>query len=197
MRPRKPKAAWPGRSLAVRVVRRFRRNENGATAIEFAFAVTPFLMLVFGIIGITLYYLTETVLDQALTKSVRQIRTGESLTRSGGELTVQALKSQICASSAGLLDCSKLVVHVDTAPNWGTFVPTECVTDDKLTTPAMQDSDYVSKRAGRADNNVVVTVCYPWKLWAKLPYIGAGNIQNGSYRLVQAMIAFKSERYED
>lgn len=197
MRPRNLAAIWSRRALAARLLRPFRRDDSGAVAIEFAFTVAPFLGLVFGVCGITLYYLAETVLDQALTKSVRQIRTGESLSTPTGELTVQGLKTKICGASAGIIDCSKLVVHVDQASNWATFVPTECITDDKLTTPALTDSDFVSKGAGRADNNVVVTVCYPWKLWAKLPYIGTGNIENGSYRLVQAMIAFKSERYED
>ena len=61
-----------------RWLRRFHADTSGATAIEFAFVIGPFLMLLFGITAISLFYYTETVLEQSLISAVRQVRTGQS-----------------------------------------------------------------------------------------------------------------------
>lgn len=178
-------------------LRRYVRNRDGATAIEFALVFTPFLALVFGIIGVSLFYFTETILDQALNAATRQIRTGQNHATPSGELTVGKLKTQICDRSAGLIKCDKLTVVISNKAAWSDFTSLPSCTDANSTVVPSnyQDSESVATGAGGRERVVLVLACYPWELLASVPYIGLGNVNGGSSQLIQALAAFKSEPY--
>lgn len=177
-------------------LRGFGRNRSGATAIEFAIVLTPFLMLVFGIIGVGLFYFTETVLDQAVTSSGRQIRTGMSHQTATGELKIGDLKKEICSRSAGLIDCAKLSLQIESEDNWADVSIPAC-TNSAGTVVASNyaDTDAVSAGAGGRDRIVIVVACYPWQLMASIPYLKLGNVNSGSAQLISSVLAFKSEPY--
>ena len=48
--------------------------------------------------------------------------------------------------------------------------------------------------AGGASSVVLVTVCYPWSFGGSLPFIGLGNLNDGSL-LIQASVAFRTEPF--
>lgn len=180
-----------------RVVRRFGPAREGATAIEFAMVVTPFLMLVFGVIGVGLFFFTETVLDQALNASSRQIRTGQSRQTATGELTVKNLKNDICGRTAGLISCDKLSLVIESEDTWDEVATIRSCTN---TSGAVVGSNYadaipVSTGAGGRERVVIIVACYPWELLASIPYLGLGNVNDGKAQLIQAVMAFKSEPY--
>ena len=56
----------------------FWRDERGFTAVEFAMVAMPFLMLLFGTIGIGLFFFTTFSLENAVEQASRQIRTGQA-----------------------------------------------------------------------------------------------------------------------
>lgn len=175
----------------------FGRDRSGATAIEFAIVITPFLMLVFAVIGVGLVYFTETVLDQSLATATRQIRTGQSLKTATGELTVGNLKNEICTRSGGLISCSKLSLIISSADSWdkvGT-IPTCTNTAGSVVSSNYGDTDNVSTGAGGRERVVIVVACYPWELLASLPYMRLGNVNGGAAHLLQSVQAFKSEPY--
>ncbi|MBO9559032.1 MAG: pilus assembly protein [Caulobacter sp.] len=60
------------------LLRRFAREDDGATAVEFAFVSIPFLLLVFGIIELGIAFLVSMSLENALMNVDRKIRTGDS-----------------------------------------------------------------------------------------------------------------------
>lgn len=60
------------------LLRRFARDDDGSTAIEFAFVSIPFLLLVFGIIELGIAFLVSMSLENALIMADRKIRTGDA-----------------------------------------------------------------------------------------------------------------------
>ena len=181
-----------------RVIRRFGPAREGATAIEFALVVTPFLMLVFGVIGVGLFFFTETVLDQALSASSRQIRTGQSRQTATGELTVGNLKKDVCGRTAGLISCEKLSLIIESRDNWEPKTP--AIPSCTNASGSVIGSNYgdaipVSTGAGGREKIVIIVACYPWELLASIPYLGLGNVNDGKAQLIQSVMAFKSEPY--
>ena len=64
------------RTILERVVH-FRRNQRGATAIEFAILAVPFVMLTFAILESTISFTAQQVISNSTDKLARQIRTGQ------------------------------------------------------------------------------------------------------------------------
>ena len=178
-----------------RVIRRFGPAREGATAIEFALVVTPFLMLVFGVIGVGLFFFTETVLDQAVSASSRQIRTGQSRQTATGELTVGNLKKEVCGRTAGLISCAKLSLIIESKDSWEKIKVPTCTTDGSVTASNYADDIPVSTGAGGREMIVIIVACYPWELLASIPYLGLGNVNDSKAQLIQSVMAFKSEPY--
>lgn len=100
----------------LRLLNRFRRNQDGATAVEFAMISVPFLMLLAAIIETAMMFWTSQVLEESVSQTSRRLLTGEALTRYTGNAAANtaAFKNDICANSPGLVDCSKLVIDVRT-----------------------------------------------------------------------------------
>lgn len=175
------------------LLRRYRSDANGTTAIEFGMVGLPFIMLLLGIVAISLYFVTEAMLDQAL-KVSRQIKTGASIKATQ---TIGQIREEICSNTAGFIDCTKLKLHIQSPTNWTSFVATSCVTNDALTVPAAQLSDKVCKWAGGSNAPVVLTACYPWDLWTKIPFIGTGDVNGGASKVIQSVYVFKSEPFSE
>lgn len=175
----------------------FGRDRRGTTAIEFGFVITPFLMLLFGVMGVGLFYFTETVLDQALQTASRQIRTGESHQLAGGELTVGNFRKEICSRSGGLIDCAKLSIIIDNKNSWTELKALPSCTDNKsvVVGSSYQDTDNVSSGAGGRSKVVVIVTCYPWTMAVNFPFLQLGNVNDGSARLIQSATIFESEPY--
>lgn len=178
-------------------VRVFGRDRRGTTAIEMAFVFTPFLMLLFGIMGVGLFYFTETVLDQALTAASRQIRTGESQSTPTGAMTVGNFRTEICSQTAGLIDCSKLSIIIDNKADWNDVSSIPSCVDNNGAVVGSKFSDATSVASGAGGRSAIVTIvlCYPWALAGNFPFLNLGNVNGGSARLIQSALVFRSEPY--
>jgi hypothetical protein len=171
------------------LARRWRRDASGTTAIEFAFVAGPFLLLLFGIMGVGLFFFTTFALENAVERTGRLIRTGQ--VQQGG-MTAQQFKEKVCELTPGFVDCvNKLRVNVLNFPDSeaiGSDVMAQCLdSDDNL-------SDETSFEPGEADQVVLIWVCYEWSLASKIPYLNLGDMGNGS-RLIQAATTFRTEPY--
>ena len=56
---------------------RWRRDNSGATAVEFAIIALPFMLLMFGIMTVCLYFFTNFSLENAAWAAARSVRTGQ------------------------------------------------------------------------------------------------------------------------
>jgi Flp pilus assembly protein TadG len=192
--------------------RRMARNEDGVTAIEFAMVGMPFFMMLFGIMGVGLYFFSVFNLENALEQASRKLRTGEA--QAAGKTKTAAeqqadFKTSVCGLVAPFLDCDgKLrvqVVNVTTrataaaaaVPPTPVQLPTVATCREKLT-PTSDDTLIATARtsfdAVDKSETVVVTLCYQMDLLQSIPFIKLGNMPDGSMML-QAAIVFKAEPF--
>ncbi|MGL1590454.1 TadE/TadG family type IV pilus assembly protein, partial [Vibrio parahaemolyticus] len=61
-----------------RIVRRFKRDDKGSTAIEFAFVIGPFLFLIFATIEVAMVFFASQLLETATADAARLILTGQA-----------------------------------------------------------------------------------------------------------------------
>ncbi len=73
--------------------RRFAKNEQGATAIEFVMLALPFTLLIFAILETCISFAGQQILSNATDKIARQIRTGQL---KAAVLTETRLRTEIC-----------------------------------------------------------------------------------------------------
>ena len=150
----------------------------------------PFLMLLFGIIGVGLYFFTAFALENALERAARLIRTGEAQKTA---MTDVQFKAKICEYAPTFADCqNKLLVNVrsyaepDLTP---VVTQNECLTNGTLT-------NVTTYSPGTASQVVLVTLCFEWEFSKILPFINLGNMNGGS-RLIQAATVFRTEPYQN
>lgn len=197
-----------GRTLAR--TRRFglkiRRNEDGATAVEFAIVALPFFLLLFGVMSVCHLFFWIFTSENAVWTASRDMRTGAFQTvASGGTVTGSpyngktgdALKTefrnQICLKTVNPVDCNNnSIVLVQSTAGFSTIADPNCKTNTNALvsdTAAMAAFD-----AGSSSSTVLVTLCYAWGFGGKLPFFKIGTLSNGAF-LIQASAAFRTEPY--
>lgn len=180
-----PVAKRPGDLLS-----RWRADSRGATAVEFAMVALPFLMMLFGIIGVGLYFFTVFTMENAVEQASRLLRTGQA--QQAGYTAAQ-FKSKVCEFVPGFVDCSsKLRVNVLSYPD--TTIPVNTL--PRCLSEAGDLSGATTFDPGAASSVVLVWVCYEWELANKIPFLRLGDMANGS-ALIQATTVFRSEPYDN
>lgn len=181
-----PEAKLPARS---RGLRRWCVDERGATAVEFAMVITPFMFLLFGIIAIGLYFFTVFTLENAVEQASRQIRTGQA--QQAG-VTAAQFKTALCSYLPGNMACDgSLQVNVQNYPNSASITAASL---PKCLNTAGSLSGATTYTPGGANVIVLVWVCYEWTLAGKIPLLRLGDMANGS-ALIQATTTFRTEPY--
>lgn len=173
---------------------RWRRDESGATAIEFAFVALPFFMFVIGLLGLGLYFMTSTALEHGVQSAARKVRTGQAENES---MTVRAFKDAVCTASAPVIDCAKLSVLVQHATDWSGISPRSCTDSKGAMVGSTGDSgEMISKYSGTADEVVLVTLCYRWDLARSFKFLKLDGGNGTGAAIIQAATAFKNEPYK-
>ena len=185
-----------GLSLLCRQARRrarrqfdnLRRDDSGATAIEFAMVSMPFLALLFGIIAVGLFFFTTFSLENAIEQASRPLRTGEAQTAG---MTKDQFKTNVCNNVPAYVDCAgKLRINVQKYDLGDIIVAPACVdAGGALVQPAA-----TAFAPGAANQIMLVTACLEWELAGKIPFLTLSSMGNGS-ALIQASTTFKIEPY--
>ncbi len=166
---------------------RFTGDERATTIVEFALLATPFFMLIFGIFEIGLIFLVSTTLENAITASGRQIRTGE-LQAAG--TSASQFKTSICNNMSWLgSNCtSNLNVDVRTYASFAGVSPPNPVVNGAVNPAAMTFTP------GNSGDIVVVRAYYTWSVITPLLNPTLVNLA-GNKHLITATIAFRNEPY--
>jgi Flp pilus assembly pilin Flp len=168
---------------------RLRRDTRGVTAIEFAMVVGPFLTLLFGIIGVGLFFFTTFSLENAVEQAARLLRTGQAQEEG---FTAAQFKTKVCELVPSHINCGEKVrvnvMSFQDAGDIGDDSLPNCLKGDKTLSDA---TEYVP---GGPSQIVVVWACYEWELSSKIPFLDLGNMAGGS-RLIQATSVLRSEPY--
>jgi Flp pilus assembly protein TadG len=180
----------PWRNSIARQLARWRSDQAGVTAVEFGMVITPFLMLLFGIVAIGLFFFTTFSLENAVEQAARLIRTGQAQT---ANMTTEQFKAEVCSHAPSYVDCDgKLRVSVQKFNEWTQITPEntpKCLdSGGNLSSTATYDAPVANEVA-------LVWVCYEWDMVKDIPFLNLGNMSNGA-RLIQAATTFRVEPYE-
>ncbi len=183
---RRTLAAGLCRLLPSRLARRFVREEDGATAVEFGLVIVPFLALLFAIMETAFVFFAGQTLEAATADSSRLIMTGQAQT---AKFSKAEFKTQVCNRIYGLFDCAN-GIHID-VKSYGSSapsVPPSPVTNGQLNTANM------TYNTGGPGDIVVVSLYYEWPVYVTLLGNNLSNL-NGSKRLLTATAVFRNEPY--
>jgi len=183
--------------LSIRLANRFRKNEEGATAIEFAIVALPFLVLLFGILELAVVFFVNSALVHATSEAGRSIRTG-NFQACGGEDQFKAL---ICDHMDGIANCWKNV-RVDVVQ--GNSFKTIAIPD--LPDPLPLDPDQTGQNAipqtpnGQFDANaagdqLVVRAVFYYRLSLPPLMTRLDKPRGSGARTLTALTAFRNEPF--
>jgi len=167
--------------------RRFRRDRDGATAVEFAIVAAPFFLLTTAVLEAALFFFAQTIIEDGLLTAARDIRTGQFQNAS---MTESDLKDVICDRASVVANCTKIEVEVRTFGSFGA-----ANFDIPLDGDGNLDSDALDFDVGGPSEVVMVRVFYPYQLY--FPNFFSGGLANlpGNKRLIASATAFRTEPY--
>ena len=181
---------------------RFRKDEGGATAVEFGLVALPFFAMLFGIMGVCQMFFSMFTLENAVWTAARGLRTGAVQTgQSGspyagltGSSLYTAFKQQICNNAVNATDCmANSSVIIQTSSTFNSIAAPNC---RNATNGIVADAAAMAAfNPGSASQVVLVTHCYSWKFGAKLSFLPMSNTLSDGGVLIQSSAALRSEPY--
>ena len=168
-------------------IRRWRKREEGAAAVEFALVASAFMWVFVGIAELGLMMLASGGLEDGVDKVARLIRTGQADQQG---LSAAHMRDVICKQVVLKTSCkSALVLDVRSFPDFASV---------KLPTPSTDSKGNVklssAYQIGGPRRVVVVRAFYPWKFITPL----IGNLMHavkGRVFVLNAATAFRTEPY--
>lgn len=175
-----------------RCLKRYKRNDDGATAVEFALLAVPFLMILFAIVELAVVFFLNSSLTHSMNESARDVRTGEFQGTCGG---ADEFKARVC-DKLSIGSCGNLRIDVVSSPS-GRFqpnlLPPTPTTEDPANpgNPDRQPDQYMQTQARAV---VVVRAQYYHKL-AFPGWMTRLSNQPGNYRMLSTSTAFRNEPF--
>lgn len=168
------------------ILRRFRTDASGATAIEFGIVAAPFFLLMLALIEVSLVFFATFTLENAVDQAGRMIRTGQVQEQGFSETQ---FKQSVCDNVSVIFDCiAELKLDVQKFNSFsGVDLASPIGSDGEL-------RDDFTFDAGAAGDVVVVRAFYEWDLIASFPG-GLGNLPGGG-RLLVATTTFRNEPFD-
>ena len=169
---RSPRRSWAARS--------FRRDEQGATAVEFAFVAPVLFFALLSLVEIGMLGMMMMSVDAAVLDAARRIRTG----RDDAASSAQAFEDQICSHiGGGLTTCrNRLIISVK---KYAKFSDANAV--------AAQAPDGTFNTGGAGDI-IIVKANYTWPLLT--PFLGNLERTGPTNVVIPARAAFKNEPFD-
>lgn len=194
------------------IKKRFKRDANGTSTVEFALLIIPFFACLFAIIEIGLVFFAGQALETAVGDASRLIMTGQAQAYSSSDF-----KNQICwnppadpnapqpPSPPGaakalttLFDCTKIQVDVQVLGAFSsTSMAPPTAIDPNTGLPTANGSAYTSNftySVGTPCSIMAVRVVYEWPTFVRYLGLDLATLPNGK-RLLMATAAFRNEPY--
>jgi Flp pilus assembly protein TadG len=176
---------WYARSIA----RRFIRQRDGATAVEFGLVAVPFLAVMFAIIQSAMTFFASQALRTAASYGGRLIMTGQAQAQG---FDAAKFKNAVCANINGAFNC-QASVYVDVK----TYTGFSSVNNNAL--PVDQNGNLqtgnFAYQPGGPNDIVVVRLMYQMPMQVTLLGLNMSNMAGGN-RLVMSTVAFRNEMYQ-
>jgi Flp pilus assembly protein TadG len=164
--------------------RRFWRDRDGSTAVEFGMIALPFGMMIFAVLELGLVFVLDSVLENATIETGRLVRTGQATAQG---MTAAAFKTQLCSRmSIFEADCAdRATVDVRVIPQFNTSPP------DPLD-GGVFDTGPLTYSNGQPGNLMLVRVWYRQPLLTTFLAQGLSRLHDGATMLT-ATTAFRNE----
>jgi len=176
---------WYARSIASRFI----RQRDGATTVEFALVVVPFLAVLFAIIQSAMVFFASQALRTAASYGGRLIMTGQAQAQG---FDAAKFKNAVCANINGMFNC-QASVYVDVK----TYNAFSTINNNALPLDAngnLQTGNF-GYQTGGPNDIVVVRLMYQLPTYVTLLGLNLSNMAGGN-RLVMATVAFRNELYQ-
>jgi Flp pilus assembly protein TadG len=171
------------------LLRRWRREESGSAAVEFAVVAPIFFFLMFVIAETALVFIAEQVMDNAVFETSRLIRTGQ--VQNGG-MSEEDFTQEVCDRVSVFINCNSSNFYMD-VKSYEDFAEME------LGQPTDEEEEFQEEGAfefGNANDIVVVRVYYQWPTNSIFGSLSLKNMANGK-RLIGSFAAFRNEPYTE
>jgi Flp pilus assembly protein TadG len=169
----------------LKLLRRFRRERHGSTAVEFALVAPLFFALLFAIIETGLVFFAGQVLETVTQNSARMIMTGQAQTAS---YTQAQFASYVCTQVPALFNCNNIYIDVESYPAFSS------VTINSQIDGSNNFINNMQYNPGGPGDIVVVRLFYQWPIFVTSLGYNISNL-SGSLRLLTATAAFRNEPY--
>lgn len=178
--------AWPVFRSFFRLPRKWRRDENGTTAIEFSLLIVPYLMLTLGIIELSVMYASASLLEGATGSAARLIRTGQ-LQQSGGDPET-VFRDALCDYATVLIRCADMQIEVTPLSSFEDVGDMQAQFDE--------DGNLITSGvdAGGSDDRVLIRVAYRYQMMT--PFVGRLLAGPNNERLFMSTVVLQTEPYE-
>jgi Flp pilus assembly protein TadG len=175
--------------ITYRRKRSFLRNEQGATAVEFALVAAPFIALLVGTIQTFLVFFASQQLQTIVTQTSRLILTGQAQKQG---LSQSAFAQKLCTNVVVLFTCGNIMIDVQA---YSAFSAANAATPTLTYNGSGQVSNTWQYNPGSPGQIVVVRAMYQWPVFLGPLGFSLSNLSNGN-RLIMASATFKNEPYQ-
>lgn len=172
------------------MLRKWLKNTDATTAVEFALLAAPFFMVIMGIIEMAMMFTAASILEGATGSAARMIRTGQIQQASADPTAQQEMfREALCNHAAVLVDCDNIDVEVVNIGNFSSFDDYQPQFDD--------DGNLESQgfEAGEDQDVMLIRTGYRYNLMT--PLIGSLLGEGGTHsRYFMSTIVLQTEPYE-
>ncbi len=169
----------------------FIKRKDGSMAVEFAFVAIPFFWMIIGMVELSIYFTTSSLLAESANVGARIIRTGQINEMAGDPY--ENFKDVVCDRAAVFIPCEDIQfeVAVMQGGSYGDFSNHGATYDED------GNLDNNGSYQGSTQNDVVmVRLAYRYPFLT--PFIGSALSNNGdNTRLILNTILVKNEPYQE
>lgn len=165
-----------------------RPGRDGSSAVEFAFVGLPFFIMLFAIMEIGLVFVTDSILDNAMSQSARLVRTGQA---AGSSMTAAQFKAAFC-DRMGIFsgDCpDRASIDVRALNQFRSATP-----PDPMASGTSFDAGVLTYVTGQPGDLMLVRVWYRHPLITPFLAQAMSRLKDGNAMLT-ATTAFRNEPY--
>lgn len=177
-----------------RLIGRFVKNRDGATAVEFGLVALPFFALLFAIIETAMIFWSTQVLETAVADASRKIYTGQFQTEHAGETDpmeiARKFREEVCSRVTALFACDSMIeVDIRRFPNGFPSAGLPLPVDE-----GNFDATSFGYEASGPNDIVVVRAAMQYPVFLSFMNVSFANLNNGK-RLIMASAAFRNEPF--
>lgn len=162
------------------------KNDDGATAVEFALVGIPFVFMVIGVVEMGLMFTSQSLLEASTNNAARQIRIG-AVQEGGGE---DLFRQELCDFADVLITCEELQYQVIPMDDFGEAENFPDATFDDEGDLEDQQFD-----AGGVSDVIMIRTAYQYPIKTPLFRLMLTN-NGGSTRSMLSTVVLRTEPYQ-